>query len=135
MFGMIERSERTKKSRVRRFVVPNHKASVLLRKITQTCKSVRWFIPRRCAPTAIAPEYVNAFVDHLVRYVEGRVHTNRIKNFGAAWSVRSRHLYRSASVRPSRYLDEQMFRFNTGETDDADRFVTVAKNTDGHRVT
>ncbi len=49
VFGMVQRSEQKKKSRVRAFVVPNHKASVLLPKIYSNVKSRIGSLHRRLA--------------------------------------------------------------------------------------
>jgi transposase-like protein len=137
VFGMVERSAEKKKSRVRAFVVPNHKASVLLPKIYSNVKlgSVLYTDALR-SYRQVVPDYAHAFVDHSIRYVEGRVHTNCIENF---WSCLKRTIKGTyIAPRPfhlDRYLDEQMFRFNAREGHDADRFVSVLKNTDGRRVT
>jgi transposase-like protein len=137
VFGMIERSEQPKKSRVRAFVVPNHKASVLLPKIYSNVQvGSMIYTDALRSYRALAPDYVHAFVDHSIRYVEGRVHTNCIENF---WSCLKRAIKGTyIAPRPfhlDRYLDEQVFRFNAREGNDADRFVAVLKNTDGRRLT
>lgn len=58
-------------------------------------------------------EYKHEIVNHAVRYVDGRVHTNCMENF---WSLLKRSLGGTyISVEPFhlfRYLDEQAFRFN-----------------------
>lgn len=137
VFGMVERSEQKRKSRVRAFVVPNHKASILLPKIYANVKlgSVLYTDALR-SYRQVVPDYVHAFVDHSIRYVDGRVHTNCIENF---WSCLKRTI-KGTYIAPrtfhlDRYLDEQVFRFNAREGHDADRFVAVLKNTDGRRVT
>lgn len=137
VFGLIQRSEEKKKSRVRAFVVPNHKASVLLPKIYSNVQvGSMIYTDALRSYRKITPEYIHAFVDHSIRYVEGRVHTNCIENF---WSCLKRTIKGTyIAPRPfhlDRYLDEQMFRFNAREGDDADRFVTVLKNVDGRRLT
>lgn len=137
VFGLVERSEQKKRSRVRAFVVPNHKASVLLPKIYSNVKlgSVLYTDALR-SYRQVVPDYAHAFVDHSIRYVDGRVHTNCIENF---WSCLKRTIKGTyIAPRPyhlDRYLDEQVFRFNAREGNDADRFVKVLKNADGRRVT
>jgi transposase-like protein len=137
VFGLVERSTEKKKSRVRAFVVPNHKASVLLPKIYSNIKlGSMLYTDALRSYRQVVPDYVHAFVDHSITYVEGRVHTNCIENF---WSC-LKHTIKGTyiALRPfhlDRYLDEQVFRFNAREGDDADRFVKVPKNTDGRRVT
>jgi len=61
---------------------------------------------------------------------------NTVENF---WSCVKRTLHGTyIAVRPSHlnaYLDEQVFRFNGREGNDADRFAAALKATDGKRVT
>jgi transposase-like protein len=83
-------------------------------------------------PSEIAREMVN----HLSRYVQGRVHTNGLENF---WSLLKRALKGTyVSVDPLhlfRYLDEQCFRYNRRWLSDAERFVIVLAQTIGRRLT
>lgn len=68
--------------------------------------------------------------------MNGRVHTNGIENF---WALFKRGLGGTyVSVAPehlSRYLDEQVFRFNRRHTDDAGRFVTALSSVSERRLT
>ncbi len=86
-------------------------------------------------------EYLHQIVDHAVRYVNGRVHTNGMENF---WSLLKRGLNGTyVSVEPFhlfRYLDEQVFRYNNRATPkhprtDADRFSAVLSQVAGKRLT
>jgi transposase-like protein len=82
------------------------------------------------------PEYIHNVVDHAEKYVDGHVHTNGLENF---WSLLKRGIKGTyVSVEPYhlfRYLDEQAFRFNEREGQDADRFSKVAGSVAGRRVT
>lgn len=73
------------------------------------------------------PEYVHKVVDHAERYVDGHVHTNGLENF---WSLLKRGIKGTyVSVEPYhlfQYLDEQAFRFNNREAEDAGRFTATA---------
>jgi transposase-like protein len=89
----------------------------------------------------VGSEYVHQIIDHAVRYVNGRVHTNTIENF---WSCLKRTLGGTyVSVEPFhlfRYLDEQTFRFNNRATknnplNDLDRFCAVLSQVTGKRLT
>src|ERR1700730_6581965 len=80
-------------------------------------------------------------IDHAVRYVDGRVHTNGLENF---WSLLKRGLKGTyVSVEPFhlfRYLDEQVFRYNNrGDKDnpvhDGQRFERVLSHILGKRLT
>jgi transposase-like protein len=89
----------------------------------------------------LSEEYEHQIIDHAVKYVDGRVHTNGMENF---WSLLKRGLSGTyVSVEPFhlfRYLDEQSFRFNYRGTKenpitDADRFSIAATQLVGKRVT
>lgn len=81
-------------------------------------------------------EYIHNVVDHAERYVDGHVHTNGLENF---WSLLKRGIKGTyVSVEPYhlfRYLDEQAFRFNNREGNDAGRFVRAANSVSGKRLT
>jgi transposase-like protein len=86
-------------------------------------------------------EYAHQVVDHALRYVDGRVHTNGLENF---WSLLKRSLGGTyVSVEPFhlfRYLDEQSFRYNFRGTKenpmtDADRLSIAATQLAGKRIT
>lgn len=82
-------------------------------------------------------EYVHNVVEHDANeYVRGAVHTNGIENF---WSLLKRSIRGTyVSVEPFhlfRYLDEQVFRFNSRELEDASRFHAAMKGIIGKRLT
>jgi transposase-like protein len=86
-------------------------------------------------------EYEHQIIDHAVKYVDGRVHTNGMENF---WSLLKRGLGGTyVAVEPFhlfRYLDEQVFRFNNrgnkeNKITDADRFDMVVRKIVGKRLT
>jgi transposase-like protein len=80
--------------------------------------------------------YYHHVIDHAEAYAKGAVHTNGMENF---WSLLKRSIKGTyVSVEPFhlfRYLDEQAFRFNLRDGNDADRFVAVAKQVTGRRLT
>lgn len=81
--------------------------------------------------------YMHDFVNHLVTYVDGNVHTNGIENF---WSLLKRGLKGTyVSVEPFhlfRYVDEQAFRFNNrGPMSDAQRFRYAMRKIHNKRLT
>jgi hypothetical protein len=66
-------------------------------------------------------------------YVDGRVHTNGLENF---WSLLKRSIRGTyVSVHLFRYPDEQSHRFNNRYATDGERFIDVARNIVGHRIT
>jgi hypothetical protein len=86
--------------------------------------------------------YVHEIVNHTQQYVRGRVHTNGLENF---WSLLKRGLNGTyVAVEPfhlSRYLDEQMFRYNNRKDEngrklsDAERFTLALSQIAGKRLT
>lgn len=84
----------------------------------------------------LSEEYVHQIVDHAVEYVKGHVHTNGMENF---WSHLKRTLYGTyISVMPFHlflYLDEQTFRVNNRDIDDAMRFRLSLRTVTGRRLT
>lgn len=90
---------------------------------------------RRLAELNFGDDYAHASVDHAIKYVEGKVHTNGLENF---WSLLKRTIKGTyVSVDPFhlfRYLDEQAFRFNAREGNDLERFIAVARGIIGKRL-
>jgi transposase-like protein len=80
--------------------------------------------------------YTHNVVNHAVAYTKGKVHINGMENF---WSLLKRGIRGTyVSVEPFhlfRYLDEQVFRFNTRKTKDVGRFVDVVRQIVGKRLT
>ena len=137
VFGMVERGDGKRKSRARALVVPNHKASSLLPEIYRNVVpgSVLYTDALRSYRQTDG-EYIHRFIDHSLRFAEGRVHTNTIENF---WSCVKRTLH-GTYIAPrafhlNAYLDESVFRFNNRELPDAARVEEAMKGVDGRRVT
>ena len=80
--------------------------------------------------------FVHQFVDHAEAYAIGAVHTNGLENY---WSLLKRALHGTyVAVEPFhlfRYLDEQAFRFNNRDWNDAGRFAAVISAIVGRRLT
>jgi transposase-like protein len=81
-------------------------------------------------------DFVYEAINHAECYVRGNVHTNGLENF---WSLLKRTLRGTyVSVEPFhlfRYLDEQAFRFNYREENDAWRFLKAVSSIVGKRLT
>jgi transposase-like protein len=84
----------------------------------------------------LAPDYVHEAINHAECYVRDNVHTNGMDNF---WSLLKRCIKGTyVSVEPFhlfRYLDEEVFRFNNRETNDATRFLKAVRSIFGKRLT
>jgi transposase-like protein len=80
--------------------------------------------------------YAHEMIDHAKEYVRGDVHTNSMENF---WSLLKRCINGTyISVMPwqlSKYVDEQVFRFNERKKSDGERFDEVMSHTVGRRLT
>ncbi len=84
----------------------------------------------------LTADYDHQYIDHATGYVSGQVHTNGLENFFALFKRGLSGTY--VSVAPehlSRYLDEQIFRFNKREADDAGRFARVVSSVPEKRLT
>lgn len=81
-------------------------------------------------------QYDHKVIDHMVAYVEGRIHTNGIENF---WALLKRSLKGTyVAVRPEHldaYVAEQVCRYNERHDVDGGRFVSVLGRTEGKRLT
>lgn len=137
--GMLDRETR----QVRAEVIPNVKRETLQKKILDrvgfgsTVYTDGWV----GYDGLKAEKFVHETVNHIEEYVRGQVHTQAIENF---WSLLKRGLNGTyVAVEPfhlSRYVDEQMFRFNNRTTkenplDDADRFMLAVSQIANKRLT
>jgi transposase-like protein len=132
VMGILQRG-----GKVRTSVVSNRKKKTLH---SEVCKHVE-------AGSAIYTDALKSYegmdefrhqvIDHAVKYVDGKVHTNGLENF---WSLVKRGLGGTyISVEPFhlfRYLDEQSFRYNNRkEMSDYDRFELTLTQITGKRFT
>lgn len=137
VMGMLERGTIAKHSKVRATVVPSNSCADLQAKVWQHVElGSELFTDALKSYRGLQSEYAHQVVDHAVEYVRGNVHTNTIENF---WSLLKRGLKGTyVSVEPFhlfRYLDEQVFRFNTRKSNDADRFASALSSVSGRRLT
>lgn len=138
VMGIFDRESR----QVRAKVVPNVKRETLQAEILNNVHhGSQVFTDQAVAYDALKDKYVHETVNHIDSYVRGQVHTNCLENF---WSLMKRGLAGTyVAVEPfhlSRYVDEQMFRFNNRYTrdnplDDADRFMLAVSQISGKRLT
>jgi transposase-like protein len=138
VMGMLDREAR----KVRAAVVPNVKRETLQTKILNEIEhGSTLYTDQAVAYNALANKYTHEVVNHLEKYVQGRVHTNGLENF---WSLLKRGLNGTyVAVEPFhlfRYVDEQMFRYNNRGTrkekvTDSDRFELALSQIAGKRLT
>jgi len=133
VFGMLERG-----GRVRAKVMPNRKMESVQPEIRQhIAAGTALYSDEWVAYRGLETDYAHQVIDHAMKYVDGRVHTNSMENF---WSLLKRGIAGTyVSVEPFhlfRYLDEQMFRFNNRkDLDDAGRFDLTVRQIVGKRLT
>jgi transposase-like protein len=133
VFGMLERD-----GRVRAKVMRDRKMETVQPEIKKHVQAgTALYSDEWVAYRGLETEYEHQVIDHAMKYVDGRVHTNGMENF---WSLLKRGISGTyVSVEPFhlfRYLDEQMFRFNNRkDIDDAGRFNLVASQIVGKRLT
>jgi transposase-like protein len=119
--GILDRDMR----KVRASVVPNVKRETLQEQILKHVKfgSTVYTDAAVAYNTGMNWRFVHDVVNHTQEYVRGTVHTQGIENF---WSLLKRTLRGTyVAVEPfhlSRYVDEQVFRFNHRK--DGDRKIT-----------
>lgn len=138
VFGLLERGKDGKQSKVRARVIPEawrNEAREIIREVVEPGSAI--YSDEHGAYHTLGSEgFQHAFVRHAEYYVDGVVHTNGIENF---WSLLKRGIKGTyVSIEPFhtfRYIDEQAFRFNEREGNDADRFKTVIGQIINKRLT
>jgi transposase-like protein len=138
VMGMLDRDAR----QVRAQVVPNVKRETLQGEVLENVKYGSPVFTDSAVPyDDLRSRYVHEVVNHMEKYVDGRVHTNGLENF---WSLLKRNLKGTyVAVEPfhlERYVDEQVFRFNNRATKDnpltdSDRFLLALSQVAGKRLT
>jgi transposase-like protein len=139
VWGVLDRQQR----KVRATVVPNVNREVLQREIlSNIAHGSKIYTDEATIYRSIPKEYIHEFVNHALKYVNGRVHTNGLENF---WSLLKRGLSGTyVAVEPFhllRYVDEQAFRFNNREDasgrklKDGERFDLALSQIAGKRLT
>jgi len=131
VMGLLERG-----GRVRAVVVPNRRKGTLQTEVRKHVEAgTALYTDALLSYDGLEQEYAHKVIDHAVKYVDGRVHTNGLENF---WSLFKRGVAGTyVSVEPFhlfRYLDEQAFRFNNRKATDADRFNMALMGIVGKRV-
>lgn len=133
VMGILERG-----GKVRTVVVDNRKKKTLHREVLKHVEAgAALYSDDLRSYDGLEGRYAHQVIDHAVKYVDGRVHTNGLENF---WSLLKRGLNGTyVSVEPYhlfRYLDEQAYRYNNrNDASDFDRFKMAATQIVGKRLT
>ena len=138
VMGIFDRESR----QVRASVVPDVKRETLQKEILNNVKfGSRIYSDEAVGYDLLKQRYIHETVNHAECYVRGQVSTNSLENF---WSLMKRNLSGTyVAVEPfhlSRYLDEQVFRFNNRATkdnplNDSDRFLLKLSQVANRRLT
>jgi transposase-like protein len=132
--GVLQRDENG--SRVQAKVVPDAKRATLT-KVLHDHVEFGAIVYTDTHPSyhQVGMDYVHAMIDHEKSYVDGACHTNGLENF---WSLLKRAIkgtYVSVDQpHLGRYVDEEAFRFNERDTNDAGRFALVMPGVIGKRL-
>lgn len=137
VFGLLERRGPKGHSRVRAKVVRHVGRRVLLPEIRKNVvKGSKVYTDAALSYALVRREFEHEFIDHTEAYVRGQVHTNGLENF---WSLLKRAIKGTyVSIEPFhllRYVDEQVFRYNSRKDDDAERFREASDGIVGKRLT
>jgi transposase-like protein len=146
VFGLLERGIKADKengvegriSKVRTMVVSDTKEETLIGAIkTNVEEGTEVFTDAHKSYRALGEEgFKHAFVDHAVRYVEGRVHSNGIECY---WGLLDRMMHGTYTFALPhhlfRYTDELTYRFNNRDVSDAGRFIFALMSIAGKRLT
>jgi transposase-like protein len=137
VFGMLERG-----GQVRASVVPNRRLETVQPEIKKHVQAgAALYTDEWPAYRGLRSDYAHQVIDHAVKYVDGRIHTNGLENF---WSLLKRGIAGTyVSVEPFhlfRYLDEQAYRYDNRATkdnplNDSDRFDLAVRQIVGKRLT
>jgi transposase-like protein len=139
VWGVLDREQR----KVRATVVGKvNRKALQTAVLDQVAPGSSIFTDEASVYKSLPKEYTHEFVNHMEKYVDGRVHTNGLENF---WSLLKRGLNGTyVAVEPfhmQRYLDEQMFRYNNRKDEngrklsDAERFTLALSQIAGKRLT
>ena len=132
VIGMLER-----KGKIRAKVIAKIDRETLHNEVKENVESgANLFTDEWRSYRGLDEQYVHEVINHSIEYVRGNVHTNGIENFWALLKRTIKGTY--VSVEPfhlSKYLDEQMFRFNERKGNDKDRFLKAVGNIVGKRLT
>jgi transposase-like protein len=137
VMGVLERGSKDKPSQVRAHVIPDtgrDSIHPIIHKHVADGSHV--YTDAYKTYRTIGPQYYHAFVDHIIRYVDGQISTQGIDNF---WALFKRCLKGThVSVEPfhlEAYVDSEAFRFNNREVRDAARFFKAVGGAAGKRLT
>jgi transposase-like protein len=137
VMGLLQRHSKDKASMVKTKHIPNARRGTVQQEVRDHVEpGSNVYTDALPSYNGLNGDYVHEAINHAECYVRGSVHTNGLENF---WSLLKRTLRGTyVSVEPFhlfRYLDEQAFRFNFREENDATRFLKAVGSIFGKRLT
>lgn len=135
--GLLQRGEGKRISQFRGMVVGNTEEDTLGPNIYRNVETgAKVYTDASPSYASLALRYWHSAIDHATRYVAGLVHVNGLENFWSLFKRTIRGTYVAvAAFHLDRYLDEQAWRFNERDTNDAGRFAAVLMAVVGKRLT
>jgi transposase-like protein len=133
VLGLLERG-----GQIRTTVVPSRRKNVLQKEVNKHVEAgAALYTDALKSYSGLEKRYAHGVIDHAVKYVDGKIHTNGLENF---WSLLKRGISGTyVSVEPFhlfRYLDEQSFRYNNRHfANDGERFSAAVSHIAGKRLT
>ena len=137
VMGILQRGDGNDHSKVRTIVVPNRRKKALQTEVRKHVEAgAALYTDALLSYAGLAGDYAHQVIDHAVKYVDGKIHTNGLENF---WSLFKRGINGTyVSVEPFhlfRYLDEQAYRYNNRKMTDGQRFSIAVDGILGKRLT
>ena len=137
VFGLLERHGQDGHSRVRVASIKSNKRRHLMPHVMDHVeRGSTVHTDSLTSYVSLETDYTHKVIDHAEAYVDGEVHTNGLENF---WSLLKRSIRGTyVSVEPFhlfRYLDEQVYRFNSRKQSDGVRFLEACASVFGKRLT
>lgn len=137
VMGLLERHSKNKASKVKVKHVPNARRDTVQQEVRDHVEpGSKVYTDTLLSYNGLNQDFIHEAINHAECYVRGNIHTNGLENF---WSLLKRTLRGTyVSVEPFhlfRYLDEQAFRFNYREENDAWRFLKTVASIVGKRLT
>lgn len=135
--GIIQRKSDDGPSQVRAIVLSREDGDTLIGEIRRrVAPGAEVYTDEAIAYRGLARSHAHEAIDHSREYVVGNVHTNGMENF---WALLKRSLGGTyVAVAPyhlTRYVAEQVFRFNARKGSDAERFRAVLGSVFNRRLT
>jgi hypothetical protein len=136
VLGILERGSEKGKSRMRAKVIPDTTQDTLHAEVrANVVNGSKVYTDAHQGYRGLSADLEHSWVDHLVRYAEGAVHTNGCENFWALFTRMLNGTYVHVDPRHLQsYVDEEAHRFSNRKADDGTRFLSTMRGMEGRRL-